>query len=392
MDDPRGARLGGAAALGGHHRAGGRARDALAPRAAGPGSGRRPGRRPRLPAHAVPARVHGPHVRAAPALGRRCRGCWGSPTGPSGTAGGATRRWIALVVLTIGAVNASSLVLIGVGPLLWLLAGDPRPGGRPPRRRVGRQGRPPRAWACRSGGSPALRLQASHGMPVLQLTENLETVAATSTPSDVLRGLGNWFFYGGTGSGTRSTRPSTTSTTASRWRSPSACPPSAVGCRDRGPVAAPSPVRGAGAGGHRGLGRARGPSRTRAPTRAVVASFRRPPPGWLCATPPAPRPVIVLGLAGLLGAFVSCLAAAPGAMGGVGVAAALAAAGMWPVTQTGMLSEHLDRGDPIPAEWSERRARSRPGGHRRPACSRSRGRTSPPTAGATPSIRSCRGS
>ena len=41
-----------------------------------------------------------------------------------------------------------------------------------------------------------VRLQGAYGLPVLQLTENLQTVAAASTPGDVLRGLGNWFFYG----------------------------------------------------------------------------------------------------------------------------------------------------------------------------------------------------
>ena len=42
-----------------------------------------------------------------------------------------------------------------------------------------------------------LRIQGAYGMPVLQLTENLRTVAERSSPDDVLRGLGNWFFYGG---------------------------------------------------------------------------------------------------------------------------------------------------------------------------------------------------
>src|SRR5205085_8875406 len=42
-----------------------------------------------------------------------------------------------------------------------------------------------------------LSLQGSYGLPVLQLTETLRTVSGSSLPSDLLRGLGNWFFYGG---------------------------------------------------------------------------------------------------------------------------------------------------------------------------------------------------
>ncbi len=41
-----------------------------------------------------------------------------------------------------------------------------------------------------------LRLQGQYGLPVLQLTENLHAVALYSTPLDLMRGLGNWFFYG----------------------------------------------------------------------------------------------------------------------------------------------------------------------------------------------------
>src|SRR5262249_23254678 len=33
-------------------------------------------------------------------------------------------------------------------------------------------------------------------LPVLQLTETVRTVAADSNPVDILRGIGNWYFYG----------------------------------------------------------------------------------------------------------------------------------------------------------------------------------------------------
>ena len=52
------------------------------------------------------------------------------------------------------------------------------------------------ASAPRSGGSSVCASQGADGLPVLQLTETVRVVASASTPLDLLRGLGNWFFYG----------------------------------------------------------------------------------------------------------------------------------------------------------------------------------------------------
>ena len=101
---------------------------------------------------------------------------------------------IGVVLLLAGGINASSLLLVGVAPLLWLVLegfrGHPRAvlasAGRLVLVSVGVS-----AWWL-----VGLRLQGRYGLPVLQLTENLATVAEWSTPGDVLRGLGNWFFYG----------------------------------------------------------------------------------------------------------------------------------------------------------------------------------------------------
>ena len=41
-----------------------------------------------------------------------------------------------------------------------------------------------------------LVLQGAEGLPVLQFTETVRTVSSASSPGDILRGLGNWFFYG----------------------------------------------------------------------------------------------------------------------------------------------------------------------------------------------------
>ncbi len=39
-------------------------------------------------------------------------------------------------------------------------------------------------------------MQGTYGLDVLKYSETVETVALTSTPNEVLRGLGYWFFYG----------------------------------------------------------------------------------------------------------------------------------------------------------------------------------------------------
>ena len=41
-----------------------------------------------------------------------------------------------------------------------------------------------------------LRMQGTYGLDILKYTETVEAVARTSTPNEVLRGLGYWFFYG----------------------------------------------------------------------------------------------------------------------------------------------------------------------------------------------------
>ncbi len=102
----------------------------------------------------------------------------------------------ALITLTIGGVNASALLLAGLAPALWLVLEVMRD----------------RAAARAAAGAAArigvlsiavslwwavgLRLQGAYGLPVLQLTENVRTVSSASSPGDLLRGLGDWFFYG----------------------------------------------------------------------------------------------------------------------------------------------------------------------------------------------------
>ncbi len=103
----------------------------------------------------------------------------------------------ALVVLSVGGVNATALVFAGIAPVLWF----------PFAVWVNRDASLGRAVAtmARIGGLTSalcvwwvvgLAVQGGYGIPILRYTETIETVARTSLSSEVLRGLGYWFFYG----------------------------------------------------------------------------------------------------------------------------------------------------------------------------------------------------
>jgi arabinofuranan 3-O-arabinosyltransferase len=102
----------------------------------------------------------------------------------------------ALIALGAGSVNATALVFVLVGPAIWLVTRACR-------------GRADFSACVRAAARIALlsvgvllwsivgiRTQGRYGLPVLQLTESLRTVAVSSSPTDLLRGIGNWFFYG----------------------------------------------------------------------------------------------------------------------------------------------------------------------------------------------------
>jgi arabinofuranan 3-O-arabinosyltransferase len=104
----------------------------------------------------------------------------------------------ALVTATVGGVNATALVLAGLGPLLWLpfsvLVHREATGAQAFRAalRIGLL-----TVICSLWWVAGLAVQGSFGIDILRYTETVETVARTSLASEVLRGLGYWFFYGG---------------------------------------------------------------------------------------------------------------------------------------------------------------------------------------------------
>jgi arabinofuranan 3-O-arabinosyltransferase len=103
----------------------------------------------------------------------------------------------ALVTLTVGSTNATSLVLVGLAPVLWLAFAVVN--GESDARRAG-------GVALRIGvlcvftslwWIAGLVLQGGYGINYLDVSETVRTVAEGSSPTEVLRGLGNWYFYGG---------------------------------------------------------------------------------------------------------------------------------------------------------------------------------------------------
>ena len=102
-----------------------------------------------------------------------------------------------LVVLTVGSVNATSLLLVGLAPVLWLahvtfverslaVADMVRTALRIAVLTVGVS-----LWWM-----AGLTAQGAYSLPVTRYTETYEVVADASTAPEVLRGLGYWFFYG----------------------------------------------------------------------------------------------------------------------------------------------------------------------------------------------------
>ena len=112
------------------------------------------------------------------------------------------RRWrepalFALVVATIGSVNATSLVLVGMGPLLWIVhevAVTREVRFRDAMAAVGRIG--VLTTACSLWWLSGLWAQGGYGIDILRYTETAKTVATASVSLEVLRGFGYWFFYG----------------------------------------------------------------------------------------------------------------------------------------------------------------------------------------------------
>jgi len=260
-----------------------------------------------------------------------------------------------LVVAVVGGVNATSILLAGLAPALWVLYAI----------WVTREATLGAAWAALwriAVLSLAVSLwwiaglwaEGSYGLAILQYTETVQTVARTSLASEALRGLGYWFFYG-----QDKVQPWTTAAVPfmqSLWLlGVSFCVPAlsmfmgllarwryrafAVGLILVGtaaavgtyPFADPSPAG-----------------------RALEAASSGSSIGLAMRSSNRVVPIIVMGLALLLGAGVGALLKARPRLGALAavVGAGLVLAGMPPLWDGGLVATNLARPSQIPSYWT----------------------------------------
>ncbi len=103
----------------------------------------------------------------------------------------------ALVIALVSGINASSILYVGIAPALWL----------PYAVIVAKQATWRKAWgvAWKIGllgalvslwWAVGLQVEAAYGVNVLKYTETVPTTSSASLASEIVRGLGYWYFYG----------------------------------------------------------------------------------------------------------------------------------------------------------------------------------------------------
>lgn len=104
----------------------------------------------------------------------------------------------ALVVQLIGGVNATALIFAGIGPVLWIVYAWLVEREVDWRRALGVTARIGVLTLVTSlWWIAGLQMQGTYGLDILKYTETVKAVALASSPNEILRGLGYWFFYGG---------------------------------------------------------------------------------------------------------------------------------------------------------------------------------------------------
>ncbi len=102
---------------------------------------------------------------------------------------------VALVVLTVGAVNATALAMIIPAPALWLLHAVWQRSITWRRALATAAKVAVLSLAVSLWWIAMLMIQGKRGADVLAYSESLESVSFTSTSTEILRGLGYWLFY-----------------------------------------------------------------------------------------------------------------------------------------------------------------------------------------------------
>lgn len=108
----------------------------------------------------------------------------------------------ALVALTVGGVNATSLVLVMLGPLLWFVHATFALKEVTFTQAIAAGLRITALTLITSlWWIAGLMIQGRYGIAILRYTESYQTVAQASLATELYRGLGYWFFYGKDGLG-----------------------------------------------------------------------------------------------------------------------------------------------------------------------------------------------
>ncbi len=101
------------------------------------------------------------------------------------------------VIALVGSVNATSLVFAGLGPVVFVVADLVTRRTRVASTAVGIGKVGVLTLGVSAWWIVGLAIQGAHGLPILRFTETYRAISGASTPAEVLRGLGYWFFYGG---------------------------------------------------------------------------------------------------------------------------------------------------------------------------------------------------
>jgi arabinofuranan 3-O-arabinosyltransferase len=102
-----------------------------------------------------------------------------------------------LVVALVGATNATSLIYAGIAPLAWLCWVVIVVHEAPVRRVLSAALKMVLfSLGVSVSWIAGLRVEGAYGVAILKYTETLPAIAGTSLASEVVRGLGYWYFYG----------------------------------------------------------------------------------------------------------------------------------------------------------------------------------------------------
>ncbi len=261
----------------------------------------------------------------------------------------------ALVVLTVGSVNATALLLVGLAPVAWLLHAAAVERSLGWRRALATAGR---IGVLTVGVSlwwmAGLWAQGAYSLPVTRYTETYEVVADASTAPEVLRGLGYWFFYGNDKFGP--------------WIEPSVDYTQGVWLivltfgLATAAVAAFAIVRWR----HRSyfgilfvlgtlIAVGAHPYDDPSPTGAAFRAFTRTDAGLALRSTPRALPLAVLATSVFLGAGVAAVWRHRRSWGRILAAVGLVAVVLAnpPMWKTRMIERHLDRPEELPAYWLE---------------------------------------